>query len=486
MSGIAEAITVISCVAALVSAYRDGSTILEKIKGRRRERGGLPPTRLLEDELKKGEAAVQEAADDGVIHCGDDFEAGDGRSIIVTRRICTNRLDSLVETKVALLWATVEVQRTMLTSLREAVEDDSVDDFTGCIDSAHTARLKVVNALNGLQQRQQAEDHRRRLNLSQEAAASREQSAQIYKSPTREMSPSIDSSDPSSTDQPSRRLSFWKTKRQQTTQSDSHKTIDSVACSDTAVETLKSNSWNGLDLPMLSDRAPPHAHAAQPGVPGPHQTSSSPTLRRQDSSSTASHSTTDSSSSFCPSAYLLQASLPGGLKILNQSVAMSGSNHIFVCSSKKCVFEGPARREKNKWKYDDKIWDLHGFRFRWVLFAKSHVEQSKSKGGVRHFRCVVCSLKHGGTLPIIEGEGVLLSHLAQHSGEDMGGVLLRGPMRIGRGTLEACSVDVFDVFFADFEQLREEDESDKEAPPSPEIFRWADDAVSVLDGWRGS
>ena len=78
MSGIGEAITVIACIAALVSAYKDGGTILSKIRDRRAKRGGLPPTKVLEEELKRGEHDIEAAAKDGRDHYGHAFELGDG------------------------------------------------------------------------------------------------------------------------------------------------------------------------------------------------------------------------------------------------------------------------------------------------------------------------------------------------------------------------------------------------------------------------
>jgi hypothetical protein len=78
MSGIAEAIAIASCVAALISAYKDGSTIIEKIKQRRQTRGALPPTVYLEKSLEKGKNAIVEAVVEGREQFGPGYEFGDG------------------------------------------------------------------------------------------------------------------------------------------------------------------------------------------------------------------------------------------------------------------------------------------------------------------------------------------------------------------------------------------------------------------------
>lgn len=81
MSGIGEAVGIIACVAAVVSAFRDGSAILAKIKERRKKRGGLPPASFVENELKSAGDTIEDAAREGVDHYGKAFEVGDGMSI---------------------------------------------------------------------------------------------------------------------------------------------------------------------------------------------------------------------------------------------------------------------------------------------------------------------------------------------------------------------------------------------------------------------
>jgi gas vesicle protein len=65
MSGIEIGIGVISAVAALITAYKDGRKIADRIKKKRAQRGGLPPSEELQDALKKGETNITRLRDEG-------------------------------------------------------------------------------------------------------------------------------------------------------------------------------------------------------------------------------------------------------------------------------------------------------------------------------------------------------------------------------------------------------------------------------------
>lgn len=78
MSG-AEFLAVVGCVAAVVSAYHNGSAIVESIKAKRRKRNVPQPTVLLEQSLQRGSTELVKAKDDGVNRYGRAFEEGDGK-----------------------------------------------------------------------------------------------------------------------------------------------------------------------------------------------------------------------------------------------------------------------------------------------------------------------------------------------------------------------------------------------------------------------
>ncbi len=81
MSGIEVAVGIIACIAAVVSAYKDGSKIVQKIKDKRRAAHATPPTRYLEESLKRGAAAVEDAERAGTERFGQAFSHGDGMYI---------------------------------------------------------------------------------------------------------------------------------------------------------------------------------------------------------------------------------------------------------------------------------------------------------------------------------------------------------------------------------------------------------------------
>jgi hypothetical protein len=78
MSVIGEVLGFIGCVAAVVSAYRNGSQILESIKEKRRRSRADPPSRYLEQSLNQGATAVEQTHRAGVERFGTAFTEGDG------------------------------------------------------------------------------------------------------------------------------------------------------------------------------------------------------------------------------------------------------------------------------------------------------------------------------------------------------------------------------------------------------------------------
>lgn len=83
-----EVLAVVSCVAAVVSAYRDGSRIVLGIKERRMRRRALQPTKFLEESLNRGPIAVEEVKEYGIEKHGTRFSKGDRKCCL-----CLLRLD---------------------------------------------------------------------------------------------------------------------------------------------------------------------------------------------------------------------------------------------------------------------------------------------------------------------------------------------------------------------------------------------------------
>jgi hypothetical protein len=83
MSGIGEALAIVSCVAGLIQAYDAGGRIVKQIKARRQAHGALPPSDLLEESIEKGKREIQAVVSEGNERFGDDFEAGDSECSIM-------------------------------------------------------------------------------------------------------------------------------------------------------------------------------------------------------------------------------------------------------------------------------------------------------------------------------------------------------------------------------------------------------------------
>lgn len=77
MSGIEIAIPVIGAVFALVSAFKDGGTIVEKIRDRRRRKGAQIPNEKLKKELDQGAQQIEQLREEGFEEFGTAF-ARDG------------------------------------------------------------------------------------------------------------------------------------------------------------------------------------------------------------------------------------------------------------------------------------------------------------------------------------------------------------------------------------------------------------------------
>jgi hypothetical protein len=86
MSGVGEALAIVSCIAGLIQAYDAASRRIEKIKKSRAQRAAPPPPVHLETSVERGKQQIVEVVKEGRERFGDGFEHGDGKSIIPTRK----------------------------------------------------------------------------------------------------------------------------------------------------------------------------------------------------------------------------------------------------------------------------------------------------------------------------------------------------------------------------------------------------------------
>ncbi|KAL9137649.1 MAG: hypothetical protein Q9175_001138 [Cornicularia normoerica] len=134
MSGI-EVVAVLACVAAVVSAYKDGAQIVKQIKAKRAAKKALAPTQSLESSLERGPIAVEQAKDNGIERYGSKFATGD--------KVATEALRNIL----------INLQGTLLRHLWSAQEDDSVRDFHILVDASDFGRIQSVTVLNELYMR---------------------------------------------------------------------------------------------------------------------------------------------------------------------------------------------------------------------------------------------------------------------------------------------------------------------------------------------
>lgn len=122
-------------MAAVVSAYRDGGTIIQKIKVKRSQKRAAPPSRLLEESIDQAPTDIEREKQRGIQRFGIAFERGDTVAVIALQQI------------------TIELQSSLLEELRNAAFDDAVTDFRYLVDVADAERDKTMNTLIQLRQR---------------------------------------------------------------------------------------------------------------------------------------------------------------------------------------------------------------------------------------------------------------------------------------------------------------------------------------------
>jgi hypothetical protein len=86
MSGVGEALAIVSCVAGLIQAYDAASRRIEKIKKSRAQRQAPPPPVDLETSVERGKHQIVEVVKEGRERFGNEFEHGDGGSKKHTRK----------------------------------------------------------------------------------------------------------------------------------------------------------------------------------------------------------------------------------------------------------------------------------------------------------------------------------------------------------------------------------------------------------------
>ena len=483
MSGIAEALTIIAVVASLVSAFKDGGSIVDKIKQRRKLRNKPPPTFELEEVIAEGENDIVRTTEKGKQRFGAGFVTGDVEAILALQQV------------------TIEVQTSMLRRLKDALQDDDMNDFEECIDTIIEARMKAVQTLNDLYRRQR--DAGRRQSAVENTAPSpvtRTSTSETITStlshvvePTRHaaINPQAQTSPPS---QPTRRTTTDSATSGSITLSASlsrESTQEALPFRDRgffAPRRQRASIANPNAVAYLIDPNTRNPNrrisssstlAANTAQSPPPPTPQSPTSGRLsiNSLTSSSHSSlslttlpTQSPGNLCEGAYYVQAtsspvpSLPGHPPLLPAGFSLSSNKQYWKCRRGKCSFQGTARRipfppvstpleraggAGYSYTYDDTARRAGALRYRWLFLAKSHVVQGKGDFK-RQFRCLVCRLAGDAKqTDLYAGDQALLNHVERkHAGWVCpGNIMLSGPVVFRHDRVVVGSEADFDVCF---------------------------------------
>ncbi|KAL8869377.1 MAG: hypothetical protein Q9174_004315 [Haloplaca sp. 1 TL-2023] len=469
-----EAIAIIGCIAAVVSAYKDGGILVDKIKQRRLAKQAPPPTRLLEESLARGPQAVEEAKTNGIDRFGNRYAAGD--------KIALDSLKDIL----------IDLQGSLIKHLMRAQEDDNMADFTTLVDASDIGRIKTVTVLNDLYMRVAVEstiardsfgdirtftglpvscqNHPALTQFPSDAPLPPTpkvvdsnmglQSIPMSSNPERQQDYSASPPDQKSGRRTTPKSGFFDRFRRKSSTEDKYSRKSS---------SLSSASQSGADITPTTPTTPPGSQ--QPKTSSPSMTSPqaaideenpwmtengahdamtrqpqwdpsmsrAPTLvpgsiirprsSTMGSSSLISRERALSSSAlpggFCKGAYKLQEHAKGAMELRNKSWSLLaasdqaqtiGQGYYWACSSSKCAFEGPAQHNETEWTYDDTVRESHGVRYRWSFLAKAHVMMTKAKNGKYDYGCVFC-VYDGIECPALHGIKEFLAHVRTHRGK---------------------------------------------------------------------
>lgn len=135
-SSVGEIVGTQACVAGVISAYRDGGAIIQKIKIKRAQARAEPPPRLLEESIDQAPEDIDRARRQGVEQFGKAFEEGDHIAVISLQQI------------------TIQLQGTLLEKLRDAALDENdTTDINALVEAADSGRDRTISALQELGQR---------------------------------------------------------------------------------------------------------------------------------------------------------------------------------------------------------------------------------------------------------------------------------------------------------------------------------------------
>ncbi|KAL8797623.1 MAG: hypothetical protein Q9182_007173 [Xanthomendoza sp. 2 TL-2023] len=463
-----EAIAIIGCIAAVVSAYKDGRLIVDRIKQKRLARQAPPPTTLLEESLVRGPRAVEEAKENGIERFGSRFATGD--------KIALDSLKDIL----------IDLQGSLIKHLLRAQEDDHMADFGTLVDASDIGRIRTVTVLNELYMRVAIEatiaptpfgdmgsfsnphmaipkdpaalDMRSPTPTAPGTSTGTEASMYVSPSPERPRMPPPSTPEPRDEQRTTPKSGFLDRFRRKSSSEESSSRKSSARSfsirskDETTPEKRPSKTLSTSPLisppasidednPWAIESADPKRASAQLAEEQAMSRASTlvPSIMQRPSTVSSSSSSLQSKirmlsprephGGFCKGAYKLQVHEKDAMKLRHPSAAKSGDDYQgqgyhWECCSSKCAFEGLARQVGKQWAFDDTVRETYGIRYRWSFLAKAHVALSKVKNGKYDYGCVFC-IYDGFECPVFHGINEFLEHLGTHRGKSIAEIVLR-------------------------------------------------------------
>ncbi|RMZ85044.1 hypothetical protein DV738_g2, partial [Chaetothyriales sp. CBS 135597] len=490
----------ISLAGMLIAAYKDGIKIADRIKRKRAEQGAEPPPPELEKALRDGEARITEVRDENrdvkvdieaqmalkdlIIEVQgtllrqlgeaeqdisfDDFSETI-QTAVRTRRKAINVLNDLYqraedealqlkksqrdanaiarakqeedEKRQRLLEEDERKQRLMVEEERKrclVAEEENKRQLAEEEESKRRLFEEEENKRRLLEEERQRrlleeEQKKRRLFEEEEEKRSRllRQESQIL-----ETSRSLPIPIEQTPREDSGRRRFWsirsRTKRHSEQYEEQHHSLPRTNTNNTITRASVA-SEQAISLSIGSPDPPAYPHSP-PLSASPQHPAVSPSVPIKPLSKSSNVG------GFCQGAWYAQ-----NLRLDKATGKPSLRAYGWAFFCKKCNFRLQAdMRDRDRPRFDDRIYQTQTTRFRLLFLLKSHLPV-KTARAPRVYACMLCAL--AGTTKHCHGEDHLIEHVQHHAKETYGETCLEGPVSIGPDGVHVESNASFDIVF---------------------------------------
>jgi hypothetical protein len=382
---------------------------------------------------------------------------------------------------------TIATQQAMLESLSNAREDDDVIDFSPCIKAADRGRSEALIILHSYILRKEKEEEER-------AAMSRSHSGTsaglppdaqplqpqtIVAQPAKRMigatansgqsnppPPPLGEKEPESPKTFRRRLATAFTLPSTQPKSPHQNTPEHPTHISTTSDESHKRSQPHTSPPLRAKQHSTSSTGSTDATTSSLSSGSPPSVINRSTtvgSFSSSISPITSYGGCCKYAHHLRDGIGKALRLQNLAITPGAQNYHYVCSSSKCTFRGPAiQDDRRHWTIDNRIRSWEGLQYRWLFFAKSHMQQISPQDG-QQFRCVICVLL-GDQSSVFRSQGALLEHVISHQGAQVNDITLVGPLSFSND-----GIRVDDEFDINLPEISSQHASSPAEPP-PAVF----------------